>query len=135
MKRINKKEEKGQRVRVLKTGELGTVTDRQLIPRGGRLHRYVQVRLDGRPHLDRWFWDDQLVPVVVQQTYNLKLVEDKEERVVDRFSVKVDYEKRSMTFFDSHDVVIDDERQALKAVLRELVNERPELWRPLSFVP
>lgn len=60
MKRINKNKEKKQRVRVLATGQLGTVTDQQLMPRDGQLHRYMQVRLDERPHLDRWFWDDQL---------------------------------------------------------------------------
>ena len=60
MKTINKKTENRQRVRILETGELGTVTDQQLIPRAGQLHRYMQVRLDGRPHLDRWFWDDQM---------------------------------------------------------------------------
>lgn len=60
MKKINKKTEKKQRVRILETGELGTVTDQQLMPRDGQLHRYMQVRLDERPHLDRWFWDDQL---------------------------------------------------------------------------
>lgn len=60
MKKINRNTEKRQRVRVLETGELGTVTDQQLIPRQGRLHVYRQVRLDKKPHLDRWFWDDQL---------------------------------------------------------------------------
>lgn len=60
MKKINRNNEKRQRVRVLETGELGTVTDQQLILRQGRLHVYRQVRLDKKPHLDRWFWDDQL---------------------------------------------------------------------------
>ena len=60
MKKINRNTEKRQRVRVLETGELGTVTDQQLILRQGRLHVYRQVRLDKKPHLDRWFWDDQL---------------------------------------------------------------------------
>ena len=61
MRKSNKpNNENKQRVRVLETGQLGTVTDQQLIPRKGKLHRYMQVRLDGRPHLDRWFWDDQL---------------------------------------------------------------------------
>lgn len=60
MKKNDKTKEKKQRVRVLETGELGTVTDQQLIPRRGGLHRYVQVRMDKRPHLDRWYWDDQL---------------------------------------------------------------------------
>lgn len=60
MKKNDKTKEKRQRVRVLETGELGTVTDQQLIPRKGKLHRYVQVRMDKKPHLDRWYWDDQL---------------------------------------------------------------------------
>ena len=57
MKKINRNNEKRQRVRVLETGELGTVTDQQIILRQGRLHVYRQVRLDKKPHLDRWFWD------------------------------------------------------------------------------
>ena len=60
MKKINRNNEKRQRVRVLETGELGTVTDQQFIIRQGRLHVYRQVRLDKKPHVDRWFWDDQL---------------------------------------------------------------------------
>ena len=60
MKKINRNNEKRQRVRVLETGELGTVTDQQLIPRQGKPHVYRQVRLDKSPRLDRWFWDDQL---------------------------------------------------------------------------
>ena len=40
------KNTKRQRVRVLQTGELGTVTD--------------QVRLDSHPQLDCWYWADQL---------------------------------------------------------------------------
>lgn len=60
MKTINKNTEKKQRVRVLETGQLGTVTDQQLMKRDGVLHRYMQVLLDKQPHLDRWFWDDQV---------------------------------------------------------------------------
>lgn len=60
MKKNDKTKEKRPRVRVLETGELGTVTDQQLIPRKGKLHRYVQVKMDKKPHLDRWYWDDQL---------------------------------------------------------------------------
>lgn len=62
MKKTEKKDySKKQRVRVLATGELGTVTDRVLMPgRDGRARPYVQVRLDSRPGLDRWFWAGQL---------------------------------------------------------------------------
>lgn len=60
MKRMNKNIGMRQRVRVLETGQMGTVTDQQLMKRDGVLHRYMQVRLDKQPHLDRWFWDDQV---------------------------------------------------------------------------
>lgn len=51
---------KGQRIRVLKTGELGTVADCELIRRGGRVCQYVQVRLDSRPTEDRWYKAEEL---------------------------------------------------------------------------
>lgn len=54
------KNTKQQRVRVLKTGELGTVTDQVLMKRGGKPMVYKQVRLDSQPHLDRWYWADEL---------------------------------------------------------------------------
>lgn len=45
---------------MLNTGELGTVTDQILMKRGDRIMQYMQVKLDKSPHLDRWFWADQL---------------------------------------------------------------------------
>lgn len=54
------KNTKQQRVRVLKTGELGTVTDQVLMKRGNKPMVYKQVRLDSRPQLDCWYWADQL---------------------------------------------------------------------------
>ena len=58
MKRIYKNNEKKQRVRILATGELGTVTDRVLMKRSGTPMLYYQVKLDSQPNLDRWYWDD-----------------------------------------------------------------------------
>lgn len=57
MKRNNQNK---QRVRILATGELGTVTDRVLMKRSGTPMLYYQVKLDDRPDIDRWYWDDQL---------------------------------------------------------------------------
>ena len=51
---------KQQRVRVLQTGELGTVTDQVLMKRGNKPMVYKQVRLDSHPQLDCWYWADQL---------------------------------------------------------------------------
>lgn len=53
MKRIYKNNEKKQRVRILATGELGTVTDRVLMKRSGTPMLYYQVKLDSQPNLDR----------------------------------------------------------------------------------
>lgn len=57
---MKKNNNKQQRIRVLKTGELGTVTDQVLMKRGGKPMVYKQVRLDSHPHLDRWYWADEL---------------------------------------------------------------------------
>lgn len=55
-----KRHSKKQRVIVRETGELGTVTDRVLMKRGGKPTLYCQVKLDGHPNIDRWYWADQL---------------------------------------------------------------------------
>ena len=51
---------KGQRVRVLRTGELGTVVDKTLIRKRGNVGVYCRVKLDKTPDLDTWFFADQL---------------------------------------------------------------------------
>ena len=60
MKEMKRNNQKKQRVRILATGELGTVTDRVLMKRSGTPMLYYQVKLDDRPDIDRWYWDDQL---------------------------------------------------------------------------
>ena len=60
MKEMKRNNQKKQRVRILATGELGTVTDRVLMKRSGTPMLYYQVKLDRQPNLDRWYWDDQL---------------------------------------------------------------------------
>lgn len=51
---------KGQRVRVLRTGELGSVVDKTLIRKKGEVGVYCRVKLDKTPGLDTWFFADQL---------------------------------------------------------------------------
>lgn len=51
---------KGQRVRVLRTGELGTVVEKRLNRIGGTVRVYCKVRLDNSPQVDRWLMDDEL---------------------------------------------------------------------------
>ena len=92
MKRINKNTEKKQRVRILATGQLGTVTDQQLMKRDGVLHRYMQVLLDKQPHLDRWFWDDQLGGT--KETCRVTF-ENWDGKAV-RFDLEMDYDKNNL---------------------------------------
>lgn len=52
---MNKNNNKKQRIRVLKTGELGTVTDQVLMKRDGKPSVYKQVKLDRMP---KTIWTD-----------------------------------------------------------------------------
>ena len=51
---------KGTRVRVLRTNELGTIADKQLIRKNGQTKVYCNVRLDKSPDLDTWYFADRL---------------------------------------------------------------------------
>ena len=53
---------KNLRVRILATGQLGTVAEKILIKRKGaqRPQLYCRVRLDKKPGEDRWYWDSEL---------------------------------------------------------------------------
>ena len=51
---------KGTRVRVLRTNEIGTIADKQLIRKNGQTKVYCNVRLDKKPEQDTWYFADQL---------------------------------------------------------------------------
>lgn len=51
---------KGTRVRVLRTNEIGTIADKQLIRKNGQTKVYCNVRLDKKPDQDTWYFADQL---------------------------------------------------------------------------
>lgn len=59
-KLYNNSIKKGARIRVLATGEIGTVAEKQLIRKEGRTHIYCKVRLDKKPMQDTWYFSDQL---------------------------------------------------------------------------
>ena len=63
---------KGQRVRVLRTGELGTVVDKRLNRIGGTVRVYCKVKLDNSPQVDRWLFDDELGATKETCTVTLK---------------------------------------------------------------
>lgn len=51
---------KGTRIRVLETGELGTIADKTLIRKDGTVRTYCKVRLDKKPKEDTWYFAEQL---------------------------------------------------------------------------
>ena len=59
-KLYNRSMKKGTRVRVLATGELGTVADKTLIRKDGKVRTYCNVKLDKNPKQDTWFFSDLL---------------------------------------------------------------------------
>lgn len=63
---------KGQRIRVLRTGELGTVVDKRLNRIGGTVRVYCKVKLDNSPQVDRWLFDDELGATKETCTVTLK---------------------------------------------------------------
>ena len=51
---------KGTRVRVLRTNEIGTIAEKQLIRENGQTKVYCNVRLDKSPDQDTWYFADRL---------------------------------------------------------------------------
>lgn len=93
MKRIYKNNEKKQRVRILATGELGTVTDRVLMKRSGTPMLYYQVKLDSQPNLDRWYWADQLGDTKER----CRVTFENEDGQMVTFEMQMDYERRNLS--------------------------------------
>lgn len=70
-KLYNNSIKKGARIRVLATGEIGTVAEKQLIRKEGRTHIYCKVRLDKKPMQDIWYFSDQLGDIKERATVTL----------------------------------------------------------------
>ena len=62
---------KGTRVRVLRTNEIGTIADKQLIRKNGQTKVYCNVRLDKKPDQDTWYFADQLGDIKERATVTL----------------------------------------------------------------
>lgn len=84
---------KGQRIRILKTGELGTIADQVIMNKGGRRRVYCQVRLDDHPQLDRWYYADQLGDTVERCTVTFR--NDRNQELI--FDCRHDYEKERLS--------------------------------------
>lgn len=113
MKRIYKNNEKKQRVRILATGELGTVTDRVLMKRGGTPMLYYQVKLDSQPNLDRWYWADQLGDT----RERCRVTFENEDGQMVTIEMQMDYERRNLSMKMSGKPKNLKEHQGLHAFL------------------
>ena len=92
---MNKTILRKQRVRILATGELGTVAEKVFIKRQGgqRPELYCRVWLDKKPKEDRWYWGSQLgeTKEYAQATFKAG---DQEVTV----RITLDHEKNRMQF-------------------------------------
>lgn len=82
-----------QRVLVRETDELGTVTDRVLMKRGGKPMLYYQVKLDAHPDIDRWYWADQLRDI----RERCRVTFENEEGQTVIFDFEQDYEAQELS--------------------------------------
>ncbi len=58
---MNKKEismKKGQKVRILRTNQVATIVEVELIRKGGKVHRYCHLKVDNKP--DLWLDSSEL---------------------------------------------------------------------------
>lgn len=84
---------KGQRIRILKTGELGTIADQAIITKNGKRRVYCQVRMDSNPQLDRWYYADQLGNTIEKCTVTFK--DDRHQELI--FEILRDYSEEKLS--------------------------------------
>lgn len=84
---------KGTRVRVLRTNEIGTIADKQLIRKGGETKIYCRVKLDKDPKQDSWFFAEQLIDTIVKAEVSIKATDNSTAT----FSVVFDTDNKNIT--------------------------------------
>lgn len=80
---------KGTRIRVLDTGELGTIADKMLIRKDGAVRTYCKVRLDKKPTQDTWIFADRLGNT--KECAFVTFGDDTDRRII--VGVEIDHEK------------------------------------------
>lgn len=92
---MNKQILRKQRVRILATGELGTVIEKVLIKRQGeqRPQPYCNVALDKKPGEERWYWAGQLGET--KEKARAVFIEGGNEM---RVNVTLDHESQTLKF-------------------------------------
>ena len=84
---------KGTRIRVLETGELGTIADKTLIRKDGKVRTYCKVRLDKKPTQDTWIFADRLGDT--KECAIVTFGDDTDRRIV--VGVEFDHEQNSVS--------------------------------------
>lgn len=88
MNKINKISlRKGSRVRILRTNEIATIADIELIKKGGKVHRYCHLKTDKNP--DLWLDSEELGGMV--EHCHITFQNDNGQELI--FDVKCDYRK------------------------------------------
>lgn len=87
---------KGQKVRILRTNEIATIIDMELIRKSGKVHRYCHLKTDKNP--DLWL-DSEELGGMVEQCHITFQNENGQELI---FDVKRDYRKRNVEELGLH---------------------------------
>ena len=91
---MNKKEismKKGQKVRILRTNQVATIVEVELIRKGGKVHRYCHLKVDNKP--DLWLDSSELGGLV--ERCRITFHDDRGQELY--FDVKRDYGKENLS--------------------------------------
>lgn len=91
---MNKKEitmKKGQKIRILRTNEIATIVEVELIRKGGKVHRYCHLKVDNKPGL--WLDASELGGLV--EKCRITFHDDRGQELY--FDVERDYRKENLS--------------------------------------
>ncbi|WP_343020496.1 hypothetical protein [Bacteroides uniformis] len=81
---------KGQKVRILRTNQVATIVEVELIPKGGKVHRYCHLKVDNKP--DLWLDSSELGGLV--ERCRITFHDDRGQELC--FDVERDYSKEKL---------------------------------------
>ena len=83
--------EKGQKVRILRTSQIATIVEVELIRKGGKVHRYCHLKVDKKP--DLWLDSSELGGLV--ERCRITFHDDRGQEL--HFDVEHDYVKENLS--------------------------------------
>lgn len=81
---------KGQKVRILRTNQIATIVEVELIRKGGKVHRYCRLKVDNKPEL--WLDASELGGLV--ERCRVTFYDDRGQELC--FDVERDYRKEKL---------------------------------------